>query len=120
MAKDRSITSDHFPYIPIRLHVRGQTFNGSALLDTGFEGALAAPSSLPEELPGPAEFQGRWQVADDRIITAPVYVGEVEIGDLERLRVQFTVLDDEFLVGRRIMNRYRVCFDHGEQLTIEL
>ncbi|MCH7800017.1 MAG: hypothetical protein IIC24_00585 [Chloroflexi bacterium] len=113
------MTSEDFPYVPIRLHVRGMTFNGSALLDTGFEDALAVPSSLLEELPGPAEFQGRWQVADDRIITAPTYVGEVEFADMGRLSIQFTVLGHEFIVGRRIMNRYRVCFDHGDRITIE-
>ena len=119
MARDQSITSEDFPYVSIRLHVRGKVIDRSALLDTGFEGALAAPSSLLDELPGPAEFQGRWQVADNRFITAPVYVGEVELGDLKRLTVQFTVLGDEFIVGRRIMNRYRVCFDHGERITIQ-
>ena len=90
-----------------------------ALLDTGFEGALAAPSSLLDDLPGPAEFQGKWQLADARIIAAPVYVGDIDIGDLERLRIQFTVLGDEFILGRAIMNRYNVCFDHGQRVVVD-
>ena len=118
MAIDR-ITSDEFPYIPIRLHIRGQTITGSALLDTRFEGALVAPSSLLDDLPGPAEFQGKWQLADGRIIAAPVYVGDIDIGGMERFRIQFTILGDEFILGRAIMNRYNVCFDHGRRVIIE-
>ena len=45
MAEDRSVTSTDYPYLPIRLEVRGVQFEDRALLDTGFTGELIIPET---------------------------------------------------------------------------
>jgi predicted aspartyl protease len=40
------LVSEHFPYLPLRLEVRGRTSAVEALLDTGFDGDVAVPPDL--------------------------------------------------------------------------
>ena len=51
MARNRSITSEAFPYLPIRVVLRGWKVEATALLDTGFSGELVIPQdALPQNI----------------------------------------------------------------------
>jgi hypothetical protein len=46
MAMSQPLFSSHFPYLPFHLEVGHRADDVEALLDTGFDGALAVPPSL--------------------------------------------------------------------------
>jgi hypothetical protein len=58
MAHGQLITSNNYPYLPIRLELRGNHHHAWALLDTGFTGYLVAKTNGPLSSSGP--FAMRW------------------------------------------------------------
>ena len=59
------VVSDDFPYLPIRVTVRGWEAEGEALLDTGFTGELIVPAdAIPQDIGPPAYFI-TYRVADE-------------------------------------------------------
>ena len=63
----RVVTSDDFPYLPIRIAIGGWETEAEALLDTGFSGELIVPEdAMPEDIGPPAYFV-TYRVADGRI-----------------------------------------------------
>ena len=49
MTGANTVTS-RFPYLPIRVNVDGTTYEGDALLDTGFTGGIMLPSRYLQDL----------------------------------------------------------------------
>jgi hypothetical protein len=50
---------------------------------------------------------------------APVYRGTVQVGPFGPYRTVITVLGDEPLVGRRLMERFTVTLVHGDRVIID-
>ncbi len=114
------IISEDPPYVGVQVRIRGQEFEGPALLDTGYDGTLIIPDSLVALL-GQGDTTSTIIVGDGRPVESPVYFGSLEINGLTPIPLlPITAIGDEFILGRGLMDRYRVCFDHGEQITIEV
>ena len=57
MATDISVASEDFPYLPIRISIRGWQTEALVLLDTGYTGELIIPRNvLPGDLGLPEAF----------------------------------------------------------------
>jgi predicted aspartyl protease len=112
------VESERFPYLGLHVEVRNRIHSVDALIDTGFDGFLAVPPSLLADGQPPDNFQS-WSLADGTRVTAPLYLGTVHVGDLGSVPALITALGDEPLVGRGVIDRFRLTLDHGERVVIE-
>ena len=70
---ERSVISNEFPYIPIRILLNGRETEAEALLDTGFSGEVIIPEdAVPDDIGPPAYFV-TYRVADNRIVSSPCF-----------------------------------------------
>ena len=77
MARPEPVVSTTYPYLSIRVSLRGKTHDALALLDTGFSGHLAVPeSAVADDLKLP-DASTTWELADGSIVDAPLYLGSV-------------------------------------------
>lgn len=117
MAKNKTITSSRFPYLPIKVSTK-KDFELEALLDTGYDGGVI----LPPKLISNGEVSG-WLVdcklANDLIIEAPAYIGSVRIGNKKLNNITVLIMGDEPIVGLEIMKYFKVIFDHGRKVIVE-
>jgi predicted aspartyl protease len=118
MARSQQVTSNEYPYLPVRFGIHDHVGEESALLDTGFTGSLAIPASWRTRL-GRPDGWGRWRLADGSIIHAPVYLGRVEIIGLPPVQpATIVVVGNEYILGRRVLDRFEITFDHGQRLIV--
>ena len=112
------LVSDRFPYLPLTLTVRGAVFTCTALLDTGFDGAIIVPEGFfPPSLRPSRDLL--WTLADGSPILAPSWWGTAQLGTLPAIGATIVALGNEFLIGRRVSDRYRIVLDRGQHLTVE-
>lgn len=95
------------------------------MLDTGFTGDIAVPEALLGDVAGTPDAYASLRLADGSSTFAAVYQGYVFFYELEddvhvRLHVTILAMGEEPLVGRGLMDRFRVTLDHGRRLIIEL
>ena len=90
-----------------------------ALIDTGFSGYLAVPERFYHDDLGLPDSRVEWQLADGSTVEAPIYFGIVEIVGLPAVRAAITVLGDEYVLGRRVLDQFRVTLDHGQEVIVE-
>ena len=114
----QQLISSRFPYLPVNLQVRQETYEAEALLDTGFDGGMAVPPSLLEGQE--PDWYQRWTLAEGSQIVAPVYQAIVRLGEFEPVSVLVIAVGDEFLIGLSILSRFSVLFDHGERIVVNL
>ena len=120
MASVRRIVSDRYPYLPIRVNVREWELESYALIDTGFTGSLAVPSEFLNQATVTPDSRVGWALADGSIVDAPIYLGDVEIVGFTPIQgIAITFLGEEFVVGRGIIDRFRVTLDYGRQVIVE-
>jgi predicted aspartyl protease len=119
MARRPRVTSAVYPYLPIRVELRRQQLSGSALVDTGFTGDLVLPASILDDALGLPDARIDWELADSSTIDAPIYFGTLEIVGLPSAFAAITVLGTEYILGRGIIDRFRVTFDHGRRIIVE-
>jgi predicted aspartyl protease len=117
------LESTRYPYIPIILQVAGLSHDvrieAEAYLDTGFEGEVLLPESLYQQL-GTPESTTTLLLPSGDVVTAGTFDAEMELPGLrDRFPVTATLLGDEFLVGIRIVENYRVILDHGREVIVE-
>ncbi|OGH17985.1 MAG: hypothetical protein A2868_03560 [Candidatus Levybacteria bacterium RIFCSPHIGHO2_01_FULL_40_15b] len=96
-----------------------------ALFDSGFSGDV----SVPAELVGngkapPPEGHVPITIADGSVVWVPSYEGHVTFKEFagripQPIGVSVFVMGNEVLVGRNLMNHFKVTLDHGRTLTIE-
>ena len=111
--------STNYPFLTVRIQIRNWQHETPALIDTGFEGSLVIPSSALESGLGDPDTSSNWILADGSIVETPVYLGTLEIVGLPSiLNIAVTVLGSEYILGRRVIDRYEVTLDHGERLTV--
>ena len=83
MAEHREIGSTNYPYLPIRVEIRGRSDESYALIDTGYTGSLVIPANWLEYGVGLPDGRSRLQLGDNSIVpSAPAYLGTLEIADL--------------------------------------
>ena len=58
-------------------------------------------------------------MGDGRIVFAPAYLGILEISGFPAIYgVALTVLGDEYILGRRVLDRYEITLDHGQRVIV--
>lgn len=119
MAQPQQITSDLYPFLPIRLNIRGHRWEALALLDTGFTGHLAVPLSVLRDGIGLPDGRSDWELADGSMIDAPTYLGSVEIVGFPPIPATVIFLGNENILGRGVLDRFKVTFDHGQRVVVE-
>ena len=113
------LRSEHFPFLPVFVTIRGQTRTVEALIDTGFDGDLAIPPGLLANGPPPDGFAA-WELADGSRVRSAVYAGTLRLGTLASIPADIIALGAEPIVGRGVTDRYGVYLDHGERVIVEL
>ena len=120
MAKDYVVSSDA-PYVDIRVLINGAEEKVKALLDTGYTGELI----IPKDFIVPGSPVGRHHADitlgdDTTIVHAPLYLGELEIIGLPPIRaVAISIIGDEYVIGRGILDEFEVTFDHGKRVVVK-
>jgi predicted aspartyl protease len=112
-------SSARYPFVEVEWEVHMTRHRDWAYADTGFEGFLTIPMLLTPLLGNP---QGsiRTRMADGSVSITGAYFGTVEIvGINEPIPARILVLGNEFLLGRRVLDRYKVTFDRGLQVVVE-
>ena len=110
--------SSRFPYLTVRIELRGQTYEVEALLDTGFDDYVALPRQM---IPSGAAPSGTMKgvLADGTEVSLPFYRGVVTVGDLGRITALVYAAGAVPLVGRAVSDHFMVMLDHGRQLIVE-
>jgi len=111
-----------FPYVRIRLHLDGQSeveIDEDALLDTGFDGQVILPAAMLTQLGVPDSTRHRI-LADGSRALSQRYSGVIELAGLpEQIPVSVDVIGDEVMIGRRLIEPFRVILDHGREVIVE-
>ena len=119
MAFAQSIVSTAYPFLRVRVTMSGEPHEALALVDTGFEGAVVVPDALLDSEGTAPVARGHWQLADGSIIDAPLFLGMVEVVGFPSAPATITVLGEEYILGRGVIDRFRVTLDHGERIIVE-
>ena len=120
MAQPQQIISNHYPYLAIRVAIGDWRGEASALLDTGFTAELVVPEILLDQDIGFPDEHVAVEVGDGRIVNAPIYLGNLEIHGLSTIQgITIIAMGDEFIIGRGIIDLFRVTFDHGARVILE-
>lgn len=117
MARSPGVTSEEYPYLQIRFGVQAHSDEDTALSDTGFTGHLAIPASWEARFGRPDGYS-RWMLADGNFVHAPVYLGRVEIIGLSPTTATIVVMGGEYILGRRVLDRFEVTLDHGQRVIV--
>lgn len=57
-------------------------------------------------------------LADGTFVHAPVYLGRVEIIGLPPAAATIVVVGNEYILGRRILDRFEITLDHGQRVIV--
>lgn len=121
MAQPPQLTSSTYPFLPVRFIIRGrQSDEVLALLDTGFTGHLAVPTTILNGDFGLPDSRVDWELADGTVIDAPVYFGTVEVVGFTSVPAAITILGTDYILGRGVLDRFKVTLDHGQRVVVEL
>lgn len=92
------------------------------IIDSGFSSNLGIPTSIAVSIGLCPCGVSSVQLADGTIVTIPVFLGKVKIGD-KIIDTSYLVLPEgmkECLVGRELLSNYKVCFHTAKkEITIE-
>ena len=113
------IVSENYPYVQVRLSVREQQFEVQAYIDTGFDGYVIVPDWYGLML-GLGDYVSRWRLGDGSEVEAEDYLGTAEIVGLPMaIPARISRLGNEFMIGRGIIDHFRVTFNRGQTIEIE-
>lgn len=112
--------SDIFPYVNVRIAIRGWETNVLALLDTGFTGDVVIPANaLPSDI-GEPDITRPYRVADGRVTRFGLFYGDLEIpGFAPVTGISVGALGDKYIIGLGIIERYLVTLLRGERVVVE-
>lgn len=120
MASPPSLITPAYPYLEVQFTIGA--FHSASILayvDTGFDGYLLVPKDQ-ERLLGPSQFSTPWELGDGSVVQASEYRGTVSVAGLTvTLPARMTLLGEEYLVGRGVVDHLRLIFDHGQRLLVE-
>jgi len=112
------LKSSRFPYVPIRIDLRGRSYEVEALLDTGFDGHAALPEGLIPSSEAPdGSIDG--ELADGSVLPVAYYVGSVAVAELDAQPCLVMAMGNEPLIGRAVTDNFTVILDHGRQIILE-
>ena len=113
------LTSTHYPYLPIRINVGDVQGEVTSLVDTGFSAEVIVPDGFlgPDaKVHGYADLQ----VADNRMLKAPVYLGTLDIVPVSSgIEVAVIQMGRIHVLGRGVIDQFKVTFDHGQRIVFE-
>lgn len=113
------MTGARFPYVQFALQVGQHSFDGEALIDTGFDGGFAMPPFLLQDV-GPPDGHAVWQPVVGPPVVAQTYHATFQIDALGSFPVTVTALGDEILVGLQVISHFAVTLDHGRRVLVSL
>ncbi len=88
-------------------------------MDTGFDGHLAVPQAHADGFGAP-DGAFDLELANGAVVDAQVYWGSVEVMGVGRPADAWIVaLGNEYILGRAVIDRFRLTFDRGARLTAE-
>lgn len=119
MAISMSLVSFRFPYIRVNLSFLRRKLKTEALVDTGFDGGMILPPKMILNGEPPLGYSS-WTLASGEQVNAPYFLGKVRIGKFKPVNVLITVLGDEPLIGRKVTDQFKVIFDHGKRIIVEV
>jgi hypothetical protein len=67
---------------------------------------------------GLGDHLSRWELGDGSLVLSEEYLGTAQVVGI-KMPVRITCLGEEFLVGRGIVDRFRLIFDRGQRVQIE-
>ena len=118
MAKNKSISSIHFPYIPVKITVVENNYNLEALVDTGFNGQVILPPNMFTNGQLPPKFV-TCKLADNSIVEMPIHRGTLKLGDKKLNEIMILIIGDEPIIGREVIKHFKVTLDHGRKIILE-
>jgi len=107
--------------IPVKLIGLCRERNVSLILDSGFSGNITCPISLACAIGLKPQGVGSVQLADGSIITLPIFLGKVKIGD-KIIDTTYLVLSEESkecLVGMELLAPYKITF-HADKKEVSI
>jgi predicted aspartyl protease len=112
------IVSENYPYVQVRLFVREQQLEVQTYIDTGFDGHVIVPADYGLVL-GLGDYVSRWRLGDGSEVEAEGYLGIAEIVGLSvSIPARISCLGDEFIIGRGIIDHFRVTFNRGQTVEV--
>lgn len=119
MAQSNKLISLHFPYISATVFIKQakRTFEG--LLDTGFDGYVILPPGLVTN-GEPPDIVTTCRFANNSTIKAPAFIGSVKVGNRKFNNILLIIMGDEPMIGRSVIENYKVTLDHGRKVTLEV
>ena len=85
-------------------------------MDTGFDGDLIVPASLPEGIQPVREMP--YRLIDGTQGSVFIFNGSVQISDFAPIPAEIIADGDDFIIGTGILRRYEVILDHGQRVTV--
>ena len=120
MALPTTVVTPAYPYVEVEFSVG--TYRSQAVLayvDTGFDGYLIIPSNQAPLL-GPPQYSAPWELGDGSVVETQEYRGDLLLSGLNvSIAARITVLGEEYLVGRGVVDHLRMTFDQGRRLLLE-
>ncbi len=114
------IVSPRFPYLEIRVTVRGHEVQDWAYIDTGFDGYVVVPHDQ-DQVFGPGDYASLWELGDTSLAQAEEYLGQVQlVGTAEIFLARVTALGNEYIIGRALLDRWRILLDRGQRVEVEI
>ena len=120
MAQPTTVVTSAYPYVEVEFAVGA--FRSPIILayvDTGFDGYLIIPG-IQTSLLGPPQFFASWELGDGSVVQAQEYRGDILISGLSiSIPARITLIGEEYLLGRGVVDRVCMTFDHGQRLLLE-
>lgn len=108
-----------YPYLNVEFTIRDYQEIRQAYIDTGFDGYLVIPRNLMDSI-GEEDFMSPWELADGSVIWVPEYLGQIRVIDVGKsFPALMSCVGNEFLIGRGVIDGFRVVFDHGKRIIVE-
>jgi predicted aspartyl protease len=111
--------SSHSPYIAVRIRIQDFILETEAFVDTGFDGGILLPPLRLLDL-APTNLLRTFTLGDGRAVPLPAYRGQLEVvGIATSIETIIAIGAPEILLGRQVLDHFRVTFDHGREVIVE-
>jgi clan AA aspartic protease len=118
MAQTKKVVSLHFPYLPVEVVINQNNRILEALLDTGFDGYIVLPPKLVTN-GEVADLYESCKLADNSIVRVPIFLGSVRLGSKKLNNITFLIMGDEPIIGRSVVEHFKITLDHGKKIILE-